>query len=83
VEIDEEGRVFLVEDIEGDNGNYKRMTFLMSVTSDGRVVYDGGRVRWVHPFPCEPGTGEIRGGKVNLPTRQLPQVVPPKASSDL
>ncbi|MBK7926010.1 MAG: hypothetical protein IPJ98_00535 [Bryobacterales bacterium] len=81
VEIDEEGSVFLVEEVEGDNGHYKRMTFLMSVTSDGKVVYDGGRERWVHPFPCVAGTGEVRGGKVELPARQLPQVAKPSTSS--
>jgi MoxR-like ATPase len=44
VEIDEEGRVFLVKEVEVDNGHYERMTFLMSVTADGRVIYDGGKV---------------------------------------
>ena len=79
VEIDEEGRCFLVENVAGENGeSYTKMTFLMAVTRDGQVVYDGGSVRWVHPFPFTSGTGEIRNGKVELPgTRQLPQVVPP------
>ena len=50
----------------------------ISVTPDGKVVYDGGRVQWVHPFPCSAGTGEIRNGKFQVPgTRQLPQVAPP------
>ncbi len=76
VEIDEEGRCFLVETAEGENGqSYTKMTFLLAVTPDGKVVYEGGRVRWVHPFPYESGTGEVRNGKLELPgTRQLPQV---------
>jgi hypothetical protein len=79
VEMDEEGRCFLVETVMGENGQgYSKMTFLMAVTPDGKVVYDGGRVQWVHPFPCSAGTGEIRNGKFEVPgTRQLPQVVPP------
>jgi hypothetical protein len=80
VEIDEEGRCFLVETVAGENGqSYTKMTFLLAVTSDGKVVYDSGRVQWVHPFPYKPGTGEVRNGKLELPgTRQLPQVVQPK-----
>jgi hypothetical protein len=79
VEMDEEGRCFLVETVTGENGqSYSKMTFLMAVTPDGKVVYDGGRVQWVHPFPCSAGTGEIRNGKFEVPgTRQLPQVAPP------
>jgi hypothetical protein len=78
VEIDEEGRCFLVETIAGENGaEYSKMTFLLAVTPDGKVVYDGGRVQWVHPFPYEAGTGEIRNGNLEVPgTRQLPHVVP-------
>ena len=79
VEMDEEGRCFLVETVMGESGqSYSKMTFLMAVTPDGKVVYDGGRVQWVHPFPCSAGTGEIRNGKFEVPgTRQLPQVAPP------
>jgi hypothetical protein len=79
VEIDEEGRCFLVETVTGENGqDYTKMTFLMAVTPDGKVVYEGGRVQWVHPFPYRAGTGEIRNGKLDVPgTRQLPQVVQP------
>jgi len=79
VEIDAEGRCFLVETVAGEFGQaYTKMTFLMAVTPDGKVVYDGGRVQWVHPFPYEPGTGEIRNGKLQLPgTRQRPHVNQP------
>ena len=59
VEIDEEGRCFLVETVTGENGqSYTKATFLLAVTQDGQVVYDGGRVQWVHPFPYASGTGE-------------------------
>jgi hypothetical protein len=79
VEMDEEGRCFLVETVMGENGqSYSKMTFLMALTPDGKVVYNGGRVQWVHPFPCSAGVGEIRNGKFEVPgTRQLPQVAPP------
>ncbi len=79
VEMDEEGRCFLVETVMDENGqSYSKMTFLMAVTPDGKVVYGGGRVQWVHPFPCSAGMGEIRNGKFEVPgTRQLPQVAPP------
>jgi hypothetical protein len=79
VEVDEEGRCFLVETIMGESGqSYTKMTFLLAVTPDGKVVYDGGRVRWVHPFPYDAGTGEIRNGKLEVPgTRQQPQVAQP------
>jgi hypothetical protein len=77
VEMDEEGRCFLVETIMGKSESYTKMTFLMAVTPDGKIVYDGGRVRWVHPFPYRAGTGEIRNGKLEVPgTRRLPQVAP-------
>lgn len=79
VEIDEEGRCFLVETVAGESGqSYTKMTFLLAVTPDGKVVYDGGRIQWVHPFPYGSGAGEIRNGKLDVPgTRQLPQVVQP------
>ena len=79
VEIDDEGRCFLVESIMGENGaTYTKMTFLLAVTADGRVAFDGGRVQWVHPFPYQSGTGEIRNGKLNVPgSRQVPSVAVP------
>jgi hypothetical protein len=47
----------------------------MQVTADGKVVYDSGRVDWVHPFPFRAGAGVIQDGKLEVPgTRQLPQV---------
>ena len=71
VEIDEEGRCFLVETVAGrrrSNATTKT-TFLLAVTPDGQVVYDGGRVQWVHPFPYGAGAGEIRNGKLVFPDR--------------
>jgi len=83
IEIDDEGRCFLVECVEGEDGQvFTKATFLLAVTRDGQVVYDGGRVRWVHPFPYSAGTGEIRAGKVEVPgSRQLPWVAPPVKSN--
>ena len=80
VEIDEEGRCFLIENImDGDGTSYTKATFLMAVTPDGKVVYEKGRVQWVHPFPYGAGMGEIRDGKIQFPvTRQIPQVVVPR-----
>lgn len=80
VEVDEEGRCFLVENIMSDNGtSHTKATFLLAVTPDGKVVFESGRVEWVHPFPYAAGEGEIRDGKITFPgTRQLPQVVVPK-----
>lgn len=79
VEIDEEGRCFLVETVAGESGqSYTKMTFLLGVTPDGKIVYDGGRIQWVHPFPYGSGAGEIRNGKLDVPgTRQRPHVVQP------
>jgi hypothetical protein len=76
VEVDEEGRCFLVETVSDEYGqSYTKMTFLLAVTADGKVVYDGGRVQWVHPFPYEAGTGRVRQGKLEFPgTRQLLRV---------
>jgi hypothetical protein len=83
IEIDDEGRCFLVESVEGEDGQvFTKATFLLAVTRDGQVVYDGGRVQWVHPFPCSAGTGEIRDGKLEVPgSRQLPWVAPPVKSN--
>ena len=77
VELDEEGRCFLVETLPGADGREcTKMTFLLAVTPDGKVVYDSGRVEWVHPFPYRAGVGEIRDGKLQVPgTRRLPQVL--------
>lgn len=79
VEIDDEGRCFLVEQIDGGDGQmYTKATFLMAVTQDGQVVFDGGRVQWVHPFPYTAGMGEIRNGKLEVPgSRQVPWVASP------
>lgn len=79
VEMDEDGRCFLVETITGEDGQrYSKLTFLMAVTPDGQVTYDSGRVQWMHPFPYAAGTGEVRDGKLVVPgTRQLPQVTTP------
>jgi hypothetical protein len=72
VEIDEDGRVYLVSP-SPDRMPYKRLLFQAQVTSDGKVL---GRangnghlevVRQVHQFPVMPGRGEARDGKVIFP----------------
>jgi hypothetical protein len=80
VEVDEDGRVYLVSP-STDGMPYKRLLFQAQVTSDGKVL---GRangnghlevVRQVHPFPVMPGRGEARNGKVIFPGPvQHPQV---------
>ena len=53
--------------------------FTVAVTQDGQVVYDSGRVQWVHPFPYSAGAGEIRNGSLEVPgSRQIPWVAPAK-----
>lgn len=80
VEIDEDGRVYLVSP-SPDGMPYNRLLFQGQVTSDGKVL---GRtngnghleiVREVHPFEVTPGKGEARNGKVIFPgSMQRPQV---------
>ena len=74
VEIEDEGRCFLGEQVEGGDGQmYTKATFLMAVTRDGQVGFDGGRVQWVHPFPYSAAAGEICNGKLEVPgSRQIP-----------
>lgn len=80
VEIDEEGRVYLVLP-STDGKPYQRLLYQGQVTSDGKVL---GRangnghsevVRQVHHFQVSPGRAEARNGKVVFPgTMQRPQV---------
>jgi len=65
IEFDHEGRVFLVEHLNGENGQSEaRRTLLMQISDNGDVVRDGRRVSRVHPFPFSNGRGEIRNGHV-------------------
>jgi len=65
IEFDEQGRVFLVEQVRGENGQTEeRRTLLLQITENGDVFRDGRRVSRVHPFPFTKGRGEIRNGHV-------------------
>jgi len=65
IEFDHEGRVFLVEHANGENGKSEiRRTLLLQITQNGDVFRDGRRVSRVHPFPFSNGRGEIRNGHV-------------------
>ena len=65
IEFDHEGRVFLVEHLNEENGQSEaRRTLLMQISDKGDVFRDGRRVSRVHPFPFSNGRGEIRDGHV-------------------
>ena len=65
IEFDQEGRVFLVEHVTGENGQSEtRRTLLLQITENGDVLREGRRVSRVHPFPLANGRGEIRDGHV-------------------
>jgi hypothetical protein len=65
IEFDQEGRVFLVEHVTGENGQSEtRRTLLLQITENGDVLREGRRVSRVHPFPLANGSGEIRDGHV-------------------
>jgi hypothetical protein len=82
VEIDAQGRVFLVAAFpNGDGSIHERRIFQMQVTERGDVFMDrDGRgdpvlVDRVRPFSILPGRSEVRGGKVVFPdTHQRPFV---------
>jgi hypothetical protein len=82
VEIDKEGRVFLVDRVPEPGGeSTERHVFLMQVTNDGRILMDYGqngkpveRER-IRPFAVQPGRSEARNGRIVFPeTQQRPYV---------
>ena len=89
VEIDAEGRVFLVAAFRnGDGSVHERRIFHMQVTHKGEVFMDrdgGGNpvmVDRVHPFSIEPGRSEVRDGKVIFPGTQQRPFVPRRKKAD-
>jgi hypothetical protein len=87
IEIDREGRVFLVDQVAGPGGEpAERHVFLMQVTSEGRILMDyradGKPVERerIHPFAVEPGRSEVRNGKIIFPQTQQRPYVPPARS---
>jgi hypothetical protein len=90
VEIDREGRIFLVQPFTQANGQIvERLIFVAQVTRSGEVFTDrdeqGSPVirERVRPFPIKAGRSEICNGKVIFPqTQQRPQL-PPRSSTPL
>ena len=86
VEIDSEGRIFLVDQVTSDGEHLcERQTFLMQVTQDGQVLMDYGRNgelarrERIQPFRVQPGRSEVRNGQVVFPdTQQRPHVPAPR-----
>jgi hypothetical protein len=89
VEIDAEGRVFLVAAFpNGDGSLHERRIFHMQVTEKGEVFMDrdgSGKpvlVDRVHPFSIQPGRSEVRDGKVVFPGTQQRPFVPKRNSKN-
>ena len=87
IEIDREGRVFLVDRVAEPGGeSTERHVFLMQVTNDGRILMDyrenGKPVERerIHPFAIQPGRSEVRNGKIVFPETQQRPYVPPAKS---
>lgn len=85
VEIDSEGRVFLLAAFpNGDGSSHERRIFHMQVTEKGEVFMDregSGKpvlVDRVQPFHVQAGRSEVRDGKVVFPGTQQRPFVPKK-----
>jgi hypothetical protein len=80
VSIDEDGNVYLLDEIDDGQGQVvERETFLMQVTRDGDLIYDHGRSQRMHPVEFESGRAEVRDGRLELPGSRLrPKVTKPK-----
>lgn len=82
VEIDAEGRIFLVQPFTEANGQLlERLIFVAQVTKSGEVFTDRDEqgspivLERVRPFPIKAGRSEIRDGKVIFPdTQQRPEL---------
>jgi hypothetical protein len=82
VEIDAEGRIFLVQPLTQANGQLlERLVFVAQVTKAGEVFTDRDEkgspivLERVRPFPIKAGRSEVRNGKVAFPeTQQRPQL---------
>ena len=80
VSIDEDGNVYLLDEIDDGQGQVvERETFLMQVTRYGDLIYDHGRSQRMHPVEFESGRAEVRDGRLELPGSRLrPKVTKPK-----
>lgn len=82
VEIDREGRIFLVSHFTNGEGQiHERLIFLAQVTKKGEVFRDRDAqgspnvIERVHPFPIQSGRSEAQNGIVVFPgTQRRPEV---------
>jgi len=82
VEIDREGRIFLVSHFTNGEGQiHERLIFLAQVTKKGEVFRDRDAqgspnvIERVHPFPIQSGKSEAQNGIVVFPgTQRRPEV---------
>ncbi len=82
VEIDRDGRIFLVSHFtNGDGQLHERLIFLAQVTRKGEVFRERDAqgspivIERVRPFPIQPGRSEARDGIVTFPgTQRRPEV---------
>jgi hypothetical protein len=82
VEIDRDGRIFLVTHFtNGDSELHERLIFLAQVTRKGEVFRERDVqglpivMERVRPFSIQPGRSEVRSGIVTFPeTRRRPEV---------
>ena len=82
VEIDAEGRIFLVQPFTQANGQVvERLIFMAQVTKTGEVFTDRDEkgspvvLERVRKFPIKAGRSEVRNGKVIFPdTQRRPQL---------
>ena len=89
VEIDRDGRIFLVSHFtNGDGQIHERLIFLAQVTRKGEVFRERDEqgspivIERIRPFPIQAGRSEARDGIVTFPgTQRRPQV--PRATAAL
>jgi len=82
VEIDRDGRIFLISSFNnGDGQVYERLIFLAQVTRSGEVFLERDEqgapvvIERVRPFPIQPGRSEARDGVLTFPgTLRRPEV---------
>ena len=82
VEIDQDGRIYLVKRYDmGNREIVESLVFQAQVMNDGQVFTERDAqgnpvvIQRVRPFPIQAGRGEVRDGKVIFPgTMRRPQV---------
>ncbi|MGA2688584.1 MAG: hypothetical protein ABSE85_11000, partial [Candidatus Korobacteraceae bacterium] len=82
VEIDSEGRIFLIQPFTPADGQVvERLIFMAQVTKTGEVFTDRDEkgspvvLERVRKFPIKAGRSEVRNGKVTFPdTQRRPQL---------